>query len=145
VNNQASDQIEGLLCSAYEQKAEKYEQAMRISECLPTSFEQGRNPDDVLRQLRSILDEIEGLDQQVRSARERWDSLRRRPGPRLKRAIRRLEPTLKKLIAVMSSAEELACEARDRLMPKMSRENRGQRARQAYASVVAQSCEHAGE
>lgn len=145
MSSQTSDQIEELLCSVYEGQAEKYEQAMRISECLPTLFEQGQGTDDVLSRLRSILDEIEESEQQMHSARRRWDSLRRRPGPRLRRAIEHLEPMLRRLISIISSAEELACEARDRLMPKISREQRGQQMRQAYASVVAQTCEHAGE
>ncbi len=145
MSSQTSDQIEELLCSAYERQAEKYEQAMRISECLPTWLEQGRNSDDVLRRLRSILDEIEGSEQHVHSTRQRWEALRRRPGPRLRRAIQQLEPTLKKLIAIISSAEKHACEARDRLMPKISREQRGHQMRQAYASVAARSSEHTGE
>jgi hypothetical protein len=145
VNSQTSDQIEELLCTAYERQAEWYEQALETSECLPASFEQGQNPDEVLRRLRSILDEIESSQQQMHSVRRRWESLRRRPGPRLRRAIEKLEPMLKKLITIISSAEELACEARDRLMPKISQERRGQQMRQAYASVVARFCEQAGE
>jgi len=141
VNSQTTDQIEGLLCKVYEQQAEKYEQAFAISEGLAVSFEHRRNADDALCMLRSVLDEVADLDRQVHSARQQWDSLKRRPGPRLRQVAQRLEAALAKLIPVISSAETSAREARDGLMPQMSRESRGHQMREAYASAVAGSSE----
>jgi hypothetical protein len=145
VNGPTIEQVEDVLCLAYEQQAEKYEQALRISEGLPTSLAQDSNPVDLLEQLRSALDEVADLSSRAQTARRQWESLGRQPGSRLRKTLQRLEPTLRKLIEVMASAEEHAREARDRLSPKLSRESRGRQMRQAYASVVAQSCELAEE
>ncbi len=145
MNRRTIDQVEEVLCLAYEQQAEQYEQALKISEELPASFTQDVNPVDLLDQMRAALDEVANLSSQTQAARRQFEVIGQQPGPRLRKALQRLEPTLRKLIEVMATAEEQAREVRDRLSPKLNRESRGRQMRQAYASAVAQSCESGGE
>ena len=118
--------LEDSLCDVYEHQATIYENAFEIGRKLSSALETGGETQILLADLNVQMDRISVLDAQISETRKQWDRLQRKPGQRLTAVIQRLEPMLRELISVIDTAEEVARAARDRLVPELNRESRGQ-------------------
>jgi methyl-accepting chemotaxis protein len=126
--------LEQQLAAAYEKQLERYQQALATAEAVIAAFQAGQDATRDLEQLQASLDQVAEGDGHVRDARRQWDGLARQPGTRLRTAVGRLEQLLNQLIQRIHAAEQLARQARERLVPELNQEARSQQMRAAYAS-----------
>jgi hypothetical protein len=87
--------------------------------------------------LNSLLDQIARLNAASKPTRSRWESLRRDPSSRLRQSLERLQGLTRRALDGIDRAEELARQARDRLLPELRQEALGRRMQQAYAQYGA--------
>lgn len=125
------DDLEATLCRAYRAEADHYQRALELAETLPAAFDCGQSEQE-MRRLQQILDEIGGIEHDIRDKREAWHSAGRRPGPALQDALNTLRTLLEELIPLIQVAETRAQQAREQLMPEVDLQSRTRKMREAY-------------
>lgn len=137
--NQSVRALEDELCRVYEQQATEYQGVLQISEQVARAFAENADADQDLQKLNALLDQIDRRNAEAKALRGRWESLRLKPGSRLKQLLERLERLIRTAIDGIDRAEESARRARDRLLPELRHEALGRQMHQAYTQYGAQS------
>jgi hypothetical protein len=123
------------LADLYRQQAEEYAQALQVLRELPAVFATGAHPDGPMHRLGLIMARVTSLETSIARVKQAWEQLERPASDQLQRAIQRIRALLIDLLPLISSAESEAQTAKEKLLPQLSDEARGQRMKHAYGAA----------
>jgi hypothetical protein len=126
-------QIENSLCAAYQQQTAVYARALNIVEDLRATWRPDTDPNDALRAVADLMEQVAGLNAANDDLRQRWQQSARQPGTALADALLNMRTAIERLSSRIGDLEGLAKASKDQLVPELDRLLRGRQMQQAYA------------
>ncbi|MFP6764047.1 MAG: hypothetical protein VB858_10520 [Planctomycetaceae bacterium] len=125
-------QLELQLIQSLDQREEKFQAALRLTESLPACLEAGDYGQSQLEKLTQLLHDVRDLERDAASLLDQWKFLGGIPGAELASRIDRVSQQIEELLNRLTQAEQFADAARQRLKPQMTQRASGRRMRDAY-------------
>ena len=128
-------QLELQLIQSLDQREEKFQAALQLTESLPACLEAGDYGQSQLEKLTQLLQGVRILEQKSASILEQWKLLGGTPGADLASRIDHVSKQIEELLSRLTQAEQCADAARQRLKPQMAQRASSRRMRVAYSEA----------
>jgi len=128
-------QLELQLIQSLDQREEKFQAALQLTESLPACLEAGDYGQSQLEKLTQLLQGVRILEQKSASILEQWKLLGGTPGADLASRIDHVSKQIEELLSRLTQAEQCADAARQRLKPQMAQRASSRRMRDAYSEA----------
>ena len=128
-------QLELQLIQSLDQREEKFQAALQLTESLPACLEAGDYGQSQLEKLTQLLQGVRILEQKSTSILEQWKLLGGTPGADLASRIDHVSKQIEELLSRLTQAEQCADAARQRLKPQMAQRASSRRMRDAYSEA----------
>ena len=126
------------LKEGYLQLAYHYEQALQVAARLSSMFKDGSQPDDELKQLATIMSQVEQIEQTISPLKQQWLAAGKPTTAEFQDAVVRVRKSLEQLITSIALAEQQAQTAKQKLSPKLTAQTLSHRMQAAYAASSSQ-------
>ncbi len=111
--------LESELCTAYEEQARYYGQAVAAAELLGPALHDGRSADDLLNQIVALLGRVNSIEARIAEAKRCWHESAHKPGQSLGELLLRVENLIQALRGRLCEAEDEANRRKASLAPRL--------------------------